>query len=356
MHDVAAIRAAHPIAETVASAGVDLRPSGRRLTGLCPFHRDRDPSFAVYPETASWFCYGCHAGGDVIDFVARLRGTSFRETAALLSQGLPALPANVIPLPARRPAARLDAASLAVVEATVTHYERALLKYRDVRSYLARREISLESARRLRLGYAAGGLVDQLRSSRLNLEAAERLGLIAGERDTFSGRIVIPDVDVHGRATWLTGRTLVGHGPRYLNLRAPSPLLGVAQASQVGAAAVVVVEGPFDWLTAWGWELPAVALVGTHASRLVLAALRGFRTVYLALDADGPGRRASAQLASALGRRALTVALPGGTHDLNELGQRRGGRDAFLAALAEARRRQEESWQQSERTRRNRAA
>ena len=356
MHDVAAIRAAHPIAETVASAGIELRPSGRRLTGRCPFHRDRDPSFVVYPETASWFCYGCHAGCDVIDFVARLRGTSFRETAALLSQGLPALPANVVRLPARPPAARLDAASLAVVEATATHYERALLKFRDGRSYLAGRGISLETARRLRLGYAAGGLVDRLRSSRVNLEAAERLGLIAGERDTFTGRIVIPDIDVHGRATWVTGRTLVGRGPRYLNLRAPSPLLGVAQASQVGAEAVVVVEGPFDWLTACEWEIRAIALVGTHASRLALAALRGFRTVYLALDADGPGRRASAQIASALGARAVTVALPEGAHDLNELGQRRGGRDAFLAALAEACRRQEESWQQSEPTRRNRAA
>ena len=195
MHDVAAIRAAHPVAATVASAGVELSPSGRRLAGRCPFHRDRDPSFVVYPETASWFCYGCHAGGDVIDFVARIRGTSFRETAALLSRGLPALPANVVRLPARPQAARLDAASLAVVEAAVAHYERALPKYRDVRSYLARRGVSVETARRLRLGYAAGGLARQLRSSGLRLEAAERLGLIAGDREPFTGRVVVPDLE-----------------------------------------------------------------------------------------------------------------------------------------------------------------
>ncbi len=356
MHDVAAIRAAHPIAETVVSAGVELRPSGRRLTGHCPFHRDRNPSFVVYPDTASWFCYGCHAGGDVIDFVARLRGTSFRETAALLSQALPALPANVVRLPPRPPAERLDAASLAVIEATVAHYERALPKYRDVRSYLASRGISMETARRLRLGYAAGGLARQLCSSGLRLDVAVRLGLIAGDREAFTGRIVVPDLDVQGRATWLTGRALAGNGPRYLNLRAPSPLLGMAQASQVSSDAVVVVEGPFDWLTACEWEIPAVALVGTHASRRSLAALRGFRTVYLALDADGPGCRASAQLASALGGRALTVALPGGVHDLNELGQQRGGRDVVLRALAAARTRQEESWQQIDQTRRGRAA
>jgi len=355
MYDVAAIRTAHPIAATVASAGVELRPAGRRLTGVCPFHRDRDPSFVVYPETASWFCYGCHAGGDVIDFVARLRGTTFRETAALLSQGLPSLPANVTRLPAR-PAARLDAVSLAVIETTVAHYARSLLKYPDVRSYLDRRGISIETACRLRLGYAAGGLAQQLHQSRLGLDTARRLGLLDGDREPFTGRMVVPDLDAGGRAIWLTGRSLAGRGPRYLNVRAPSPLLGLAGARLVGQYAVVVVEGPFDWLTACEWDLPAVALAGTHASRLALAALRGFGTVYLALDADGPGRRASAQLASALGARALTVALPGGTHDLNELGQRRGGRDAFLSSLDEARRRQEESWQQSERTRRSRAA
>ena len=316
MHDIAAIRAAHPIAETIASAGVELKPSGRRLAGRCPFHRDRDPSFVVYPETASWFCYGCHAGGDVIDFVGRIRGTPFRETAALLSRGLPELPANVVRLPAPPPAARLDATSLAVVEATVTHYESALLKYRDVRSYLARRGISMETARRFRLGYAAGSLVRQLRTSRLSLDAAGRLGLLDNDREPFSGRVIVPDLDPGRRANWLTGRALDDRE----------------------------------------WDVPAVALVGTHASRLALAALRGFRTVYLALDADGPGRRASAQLASALGERAIPVTLPAGAHDFNELGQRRGGRDAFMAALAEARRRQEESWQQSERMRLNRAA
>jgi len=355
MHDTAAIRAAHSIAEAVASVGIELRPSGRRLVGRCPFHRDRDPSFVVYPETASWFCYGCHAGGDVIDFVGRIRGIPFREAAALLARGLPELPANVVPLPPRAPDTRLDPASGAVVEAAVAHYARMLPRYRDVRGYLSQRGISLETARRLRLGYAEGGLADRLRSSRLHLESATRLGLVTDARDTFTGRIVIPDLDARGRATWLTGRALGNRAPRYLNLRAPSPLLGVAQASQVGSEAVVVVEGPFDWLTAFEWDVPAVALVGTHASRRALATLRGFRTVYLALDADGAGRRASAQLASALGGRALTVALPAGAHDLNELGQRRGGRDAFLAALAEARERQEESWQQSEQTRLNRA-
>src|SRR5690606_32028977 len=99
-----------------------------------------------------------------------------------------------------------DAASLAVVDATVTHYERLLLKYRDVRSYLARRGVSKETARRLRLGYAAGGLARQLRQSRLSLDAASRLGLLDGDREPFTGRVVIPDLDVRGRATWLTGR------------------------------------------------------------------------------------------------------------------------------------------------------
>ncbi len=88
----------------------------------------------------------------------------------------------------------------------------------------------------------------------------------------------------------------------------------------------------------------AVALLGTHASRDSLFALRSFRRVCLALDADGAGRRATAQLASALGARAIVVPLPAGTNDLSELGRRRNGRDAFLHSLFEARTRLEQPW------------
>ncbi len=356
MRDIAAIRAAHPIVETVAGAGIELRRAGRRYVARCPFHAESNASFTVYPETASWYCFGCEAGGDVIDFAGRLHGTTFTETADALARGLPSLPANVVRLPSRRAPRTLTTDELAIVEATVAYYERPLLTYADVRAYITRRGISLETARSLRLGYAARGLTEHLRRSGFDLYVAEGLGLVREGRERFAGRIVIPDLDADGRATWFTGRAVLRQQLRYLSLDAPAPLLGLARARETGANALVVVEGPFDWLTATEWSIPAVALAGSHAGADAIRVLSGFARVYLALDADGPGRRATQAISSELGDRAAIVTLAPGTHDLSDLGQVEGGRDAFLRALAEARARQEERWQPSDRTRRARAA
>ena len=347
MYDLDAIRVAHPIVETVCDAGVDLRRTGQRLAGRCPFHEDRAPSLVVYAETGSYFCFGCHVGGDVIDFVGRLHRTTFKETVAQLSASAgarPRLPANVTRFPSRSTTPGVSPDELAIIEAAVEHYANALIRYADVRAYLLERGVDLTTAQRLRLGYAAGGLARRLTERRMSLDVAQRLGLLAGDREPFAGRVIVPDLDAGGRARWLTGRALGESGPRYLNLRVPSPLLGLSTARLRGEQAVIVVEGPFDWLTARCWGLPAVALLGTHASRDALLALRGFRGVYVALDADGPGRRAAVALAADLGLRATIVALPHGIHDRNELGRRREGRALFVRSLREYRLRMEESW------------
>ncbi|MYH40386.1 MAG: toprim domain-containing protein [Chloroflexi bacterium] len=338
MFDTEAIRAAHPIADAVEGAGVSLRRSGPRLVGLCPFHDDRRPSLLVYPSTSSWFCFACDVGGDVIDFVGRIRGTGFRETAELLagpagSRARRAAAGGGAPPPAVR---TLDAHEAAVIEAAASLYAGQYRRSRSARSYLRGRGIGEETAARLRVGLASGGLARRLRGRDGWLDAARRLGLLSGERDTLAGRVVIPDLDARGRATWLTARALGEEEPRYLNLRLPSPLLGLERARAQGAAACLLTEGPFDWLTAGEWGIRAVALLGTHLSRDALAALRSFRRVYVALDSDGPGRRASARIRSELGARATAVPLPGGVHDLSELGRRAGGRSRFLRSLQQA--------------------
>ena len=332
--------------ETVLSAGIELRRSGRRLIGRCPFHEDRSPSLVIYPQTASYFCFGCDAGGDVIDFVGRIRGSAFSETAALLagSGQTSSQPAAIVRVPARRVVRSIGEEELAVIEAAASLYSRQLKRSRRARSYLSGRGLDDGTVSRLRVGYADGGLARYLRDRGLSLGAARGLGLLSGERDSLQHRIVVPHLDGKGRATWLTARSLDGREPRYLNLRLPSPLLGFAQAQVAQAHAVVVTEGPFDWLTACTWELRAVSLLGTHLSRAALQALRSFRRVYLALDADGPGRRATDRLVSELGARAIVVPLPTGVHDLSELGGHRAGREAFLRSLTEARTRMEESW------------
>ncbi len=357
--DTEAIRAAHPIARAVEGAGVELRSSGRHLVGLCPFHDDRRPSLLVYPGSKSWFCFSCDTGGDVIDFVGRMNGTGFRETAARLAEsaGVDPVPRDAVSPPHRPPVPVLDEGAAEVIEEACSLYAEQRGRSRKARSYLKRRGIDEDTASRLRIGFASGGLARRLRSRRLDPAAARRVGLLQGDRETLSGRIVIPDLGASGRATWLTARHLGDREPRYLNLSLPSPLLGLARVRAAGARALLLTEGPFDWLTACSWQLHAAASLGTHVSREALSALRSFRRVYLALDADDPGRRASARLRSELGARAVVVRLPLGAHDLSELGARPDGRRAFLASLQQAHAGEQEPWTRArDRVRRGRAA
>lgn len=73
VYDVDSIKQRNSIADVIAAYGVALRESGAHLVGHCPFHEDEQPSFAVFPETRSFYCFGCNAGGDVIDFVRRAK-------------------------------------------------------------------------------------------------------------------------------------------------------------------------------------------------------------------------------------------------------------------------------------------
>ena len=358
MYDVLSIRRANPIEEAVARSGVELRLVGRRLVGSCPFHRDGRPSLAVYPDNDSYFCFGCGAGGDVIDFVARLHGVAFKEAATMLAgqpearRGRNDAPPNVIRLTSRRQTEPLTRGETQVIDAAASFYHDALQRSREALAYLTARGIDRNTARRCRLGFAGHGLADHLRRCGLSLAAARRVGLFSGGEGTMVGRIVIPDLQ-DGEARWLTGRDLGQGMPRYLNLRLSTPLLGLGL---VCGADVVVTEGPFDWLTAVQWGLPAVALLGTHVSRSAERALMRFRRVYLALDADEAGRRAAATLMSALGPRATAVELPPGVHDLNDLGRSLAGAEAFQRCLEHATHRKETRWDTFDTTAGRRAA
>jgi len=346
MYDVLSIRRANPIEEMIVRSGVTLRPAGRRLAGACPFHADDRPSLVVYPHNESYFCFGCGAGGDVIDFVARLHGVGFREAAAMLSvpstqhKDSRSQSRTLVSIASRNEDELLTESEGAVVESAAAFYHDALWRSREALTYLETRGIDRNTARRCRLGFGHPGLAEYFRRRRLSLAAAQRVGLLAGDTETMLGRIVVPDLR-GGKATWLTGRALRQGTPRYLNLRLPKPLLGLGL---VRSDEVVVTEGPFDWLTAVRWGLPAVALLGTHVSRQAAQALARFRRVYLALDADEAGQSAASQIAADLRGRGVIVDLPRGIHDLNDLGRLPDGREAFQRCLELATSNKERTW------------
>jgi DNA primase len=331
MHDTDSIRRDHPIADVVVASGLQLRPMGGRLGGVCPFHGDTRPSLVVYPATQSYYCFGCGAGGDVIDFVARLNKVGFRDAIEMLCERSVQRPTvSRVHCVAEAPAVDPDDA-VRVIQAAVDFYHGALSRTPKALAYLRSRGVREATIAGCRLGFGESGLIGHLAKRGADLDVARSLGLLKGNRECFADRVIIPDI-VGGRATWLTGRRLDEREPRYLNLRAEKPMLGL---ESLKGDAVVLVEGPFDWLTAVGWGFDTAALLGTRMSERVLRQLDRFSQVYLALDNDEAGREATRALIAVLGQRAIPVYLPPGVSDVSALTQE-GGRPAFISRLLRA--------------------
>lgn len=339
--DTDQVKRAHPVEEVVSRSGIELRPVGRALVGRCPFHPDGGrPNLYVYPGNASWYCYRCAVGGDVISFVMRLERLGFRDAVARLEGGsLVACPTP--PRPARRPSARprrsfaWGAAERACLAAAVELYHNRLLTDPAALAYVEGRGLERATLERCRVGYASGEeLAAYLRWRRLPARAAVRVGLLGHDgREHLAGRVVVPEIR-GGQPLWLVGRSVGpdGGSPKYLGLPGAKPLLGWETA--VGSPTAIVVEGVFDWLTLVQWGFPALALVGTRARPEVLQALGArFQRLYLALDADDAGREAAEAIVQALGPRAVPLRLPDGVKDVAELAPRPDGRALFARAL-----------------------
>jgi DNA primase len=318
----------------------------------------------VYPQSGTFYCFGCRQGGDVIELVRRLEGIGF--VAAVERLAGPRLPRLMPRRSQRQPvasaavpsegrgsyaeheddrtrrllAARASPAGQAALDLATWVYHQTLFQSAPAQAYLAARGIGYPVAQQCRVGYCAGDrLVSALRHQGVPLEAAWAVGLLAGPagRERFAGRLTIPEVR-RGHTIWLTGRLLdpqtMADAPRYMSLPGPRPLLGVDAIA--GHPAVVGVEGSMDWLTLVGWGQPGFAALGGALSREAFALLAHARTIYLAFDRDSPGQEAARALAGRLGARARRVLLPEGVKDVNELGHRPDGQDLFRTCLLRA--------------------
>ena len=335
--DIPALKARHPLGDTVEASGVRLRGRGRVRQGVCPFHDEVEGSFTVYADSERFYCFGCGEGGDVLDFIQRSENLSLSEAIRRLD-GSPGLAPRAANRPARtrRPAsAALPPRDPSLLTAAARFYAGRLRRSSEAREYLASRGVGPVAAARLGLGYAPGGGLRQ---------ALESLGFPAGRiRDSglfmergaerFAGMVVVPDAS-GGLVRWLAGRALDPDvKPRFQALPGPKPVLGLGRLGPAPPWAVVA-EGLFDWLAITGWGIPACAALGTQGVERVASALRGCPRVLLAFDSDDAGREATERLLTLLGRRAAAVTLPQGVGDVGELAALPHGRAAFLTLLS----------------------
>jgi DNA primase len=332
VYDLDSIKQRNPIADVIAAHGVALRESGTHLVGHCPFHEDEHPSFVVYPETRSFYCFGCNAGGDVIDFIRRAYNLSFRDALERLSDGQSPQVSN----PPRPEPLTLD--DKMILTAATAVYHETLLRTPTAIRYLESRGIGISVFRRCRIGYCDGrSLRPYLQRHRLSIKRATEMGLFwpKGARgETMAGRIVIPELR-SGQSIWMLGRVLdEQRQPKYRGLSLSKPILGYERVR--GRPRVFITEGAFDYLTGVAWGLPMCALLGTQVRAERLSFLQRAKRVLVVFDDDAPGREAAANLAQSLGSKARVVSLPEGVKDLSELATQPHGRATFFQALREA--------------------
>ena len=195
--DIPALKARHPLGDTVEAAGVRLRGRGRVRQGVCPFHDEVEGSFTVYADSERFYCFGCGLGGDVLDFIQQAEGLSLLEAIARLD-GSPGL----APRSATRPAptrrtwdAALPPRDPALLTAAARFYAGRLRRSSEAREYLASRGVGPVAAARLGLGYApGGGLRLGLESLGFSEQRIRDSGLFM-ERgaERFAGMVVVPD-------------------------------------------------------------------------------------------------------------------------------------------------------------------
>jgi DNA primase len=347
--DVEQIRAAHPIEGVVAASGVELIPRGRGYMACCPFHDDSTASMSVGGVPGRFHCFGCGAGGDVIDFVRRQRGLGFTEAVHALEHDSPAppFPARV---PRSSPARRFTTTAERVIEinelawrhfTTVGAVERARAYLRDERG-IDVTHLRGASGGAPVAGYAPAtwtDLTSHLRTQGVtdqelldaDLAQTSRQGRVI---DTLLDRLVLPVRDPNGRVRGFIGRDLTGdrRAPKYRNptrtpafdkatvlyrptVRQPSP-----------DATVVIVEGALDALA-----LAVHAAVNGQSERFVPCTTSGVtvsrapavqvlalhpRPPVIALDGDTAGAEGTARWVRALcldrHRPALVTRLPHG--------------------------------------------
>ncbi len=340
--DLDELKARHSLGDVVEAAGVRLRGGGRVRQGQCPFHEETEGSFTVYADTERFYCFGCGASGDVLDFVQRTEGLTLPEAIQRLGGRPAALPTlharpGRTARPRRTAGAAMERPDSALLTTAARYYAGQLKRSPPALEYLASRGVSRDAAARLGLGYAPGrGIGEVLETDGFDESRIRASGLLLeGGSERFAGMVVVPEV-VQGRVAWLTGRAVgPGRSPRFQALPGYKPVLGIGRLRPYPPW-TVLTEGVFDWLTLAGWGIPGCASLGTQRMERIADSLRACPRVFIALDSDEPGRAATARLATLLGRRAAVVKLPLGHGDVADLAATPRGRSLFLRSIREA--------------------
>ncbi|HLP42779.1 MAG TPA: CHC2 zinc finger domain-containing protein [Fibrobacteria bacterium] len=344
----------------IRAKGVELKPHGSAdLIGRCPFHDDKTPSLVVTPSKGLWHCLGaCQKGGDVVSWVMRADGVSFRHAVGLLKDGKAgALLASdklvkVATVPRLPPPVSLDVDDQTLLNQVTDYYHKTLLEdplAASAREYLKKRGLDGgEAIRTFKLGYSGRTLGLRLPDKNREAGAAirarlEALGVFRATsgHEHLAGSLVVPILDARGNTQGLYGRKVTENlrpgTARHLYL--PGPHRGIFNPAALNQKEVILCEALLDALSFWvhGFRNVTASYGVEGFTEEMLSAFigHGVRRVYIAYDRDEAGDHAAAKLADALmaeGLEVLRVQFPHGM-DANDYVRKVAPADKALQVL-----------------------
>ena len=300
---------------------VSLQRAGRLYKGLCPFHSERSPSFMVYPETQSYYCFGCGAGGDVIKFTMEMNSLSYIEAVRYLAQRCG------MPMPDEDDGqAKLKSRILQMNKLAARFFYDTLNSDagRNARKYLRDRQLSDKTIVNFGLGYAPAewqGLTNYLRSKGFTDEEMTRGYLAARNKngnlyDIFRDRVMFPIIDLRGNVIAFGGRRMGDEGgPKYLNsgdtpvFKKSNGLFALNLAKKSGKDTFILAEGYMDVIAMHqaGFD-NAVATLGTALTSQQAKLIGDYaKKVIISYDSDEAGQKATRRAMEIFEKEEVTV-------------------------------------------------
>jgi DNA primase len=353
------IRAASDIVDVI-GAYLPLKKAGANFTALCPFHKEKTPSFNVNPHRQIFHCFGCHKGGDVFTFVKEYENIGFVDAVRRLAERAK-IPLEFDSSPGEQQSRHLKDQLLQINDQIATRWQNCLANEAAgqlARDYLAKRGVSAEAVKLFRLGAAPpiwDDTVNWAKSKNYELPMVEKAGLILRKEETgnyydrFRGRLMFPICDEQGRVVAFSGRVLPGDDSPAKYVNSPeTPIftkskiffgLDKSKRAILDAGFAVVCEGQLDLIACFMAGVQnVVAPQGTAFTEQHARILKRYvDEVVLCFDSDEAGQNAAVRslnhlLASGLAVRVAVVPAP---HDPDSFIKASGG-EAFLKLVENA--------------------
>ena len=338
--------------ETAVSQYVNLKRRGKNLVGLCPFHSEKTPSFTVYPENGSFYCFGCGVGGDVFIFTGLIENLDYMESIKLLAER------SGISLPQDGyddSMQRLKKKIYDINRDTARFFHSFLMSPggKWALDYLTGRGLTVKTIKHFGLGAAPDSwdaLIHHLKEkgyTESDMLAANVIGKSnrGGIYDRFRKRVMFPIINIRGNIVAFSGRAMPGEdkqGGKYVNTsdtpvyKKSENLFGINFAKSVCSERVILVEGNMDVISLHqaGFENTVAPLGTAFTTEQANLLSRYTKEIVLMLDADAAGQKAVRRASGLLENTGLSVrvvVIPDGKDPDEYI--KKNGKERFAALL-----------------------